>query len=102
MAENSTTVVCKWCSTPFSRRSSGGKAQRFCCEAHRTAFWGSLRAWGSRAIGAGTLTVTDIMNGAPAAHATTCMLAAEGISPAAEVTPADEAGALLAALLAVP
>src|SRR6516162_7753378 len=40
---------------------------RFCRARCRTAFWSALRRWGKRAIAAGTLTVTDLRNGATAA-----------------------------------
>ena len=58
--------ACLWCGHPFRARH-GGTQQRFCCAAHRTAFWSALRRWGKRAIAAGTLTVTDLRNGATAA-----------------------------------
>jgi hypothetical protein len=50
---------CQWCEEPFRARR-GVTAQRFCCSAHRTAFWTALRRRGKRAVAAG-----QIREGAP-------------------------------------
>ena len=44
--------------------------QRFCCGAHRMAFWSALRRWAERAVAAGVLSLDQIREGAPEA----CML----------------------------
>jgi len=68
--------ACIWCDRPFRARR-GGSPKRFCCPAHRMAFWSALRRWGERAVAAGILTVADIRNGDPAA----CALLPGSISP---------------------
>ena len=102
-----TAPACLWCGRPFQARR-GGSPQRFCCGAHRMAFWSALRRWAERAVAAGALTVDHIRSGDPAA----CTLLPGGNSPAskhapkkpASLAPAarpDEAAKLLLALLAV-
>src|ERR1700686_3210694 len=50
-------VHCLWCGRAFRRRTTGGSAQRFCCLAHRKAFWTAARRWTMRAIETGLLSV---------------------------------------------
>ena len=57
-------AVCQWCERPFLGRR-GGSPQRFCCAAHRMAFWSALRRCAERAIADGILTIADIRNSAP-------------------------------------
>jgi hypothetical protein len=51
--------VCLWCERPFQVRR-GSSPKRFCCGAHRLAFWSALRRWAERAVAAGVLTVDHI------------------------------------------
>jgi hypothetical protein len=44
--------ACLWCERPF-RAHRGGSPKRFCCGAHRMAFWSSLLRWAERAVAAG-------------------------------------------------
>jgi hypothetical protein len=44
---------CLWCERPFTPRSTGGSAQKFCCTGHRQQFWIAARRWTMRAIQAG-------------------------------------------------
>jgi hypothetical protein len=64
--DNRTSAPCLWCERPFRARR-GGSPQRFCCAAHRTAFWSALRRWGERAVASGMLPVADLRNGTTAA-----------------------------------
>jgi len=57
-----TLPVCLWCRRPFSARR-GGSPKRFCCAAHRTAFWSAARRWAEKAVVSGFLSVDDIRNG---------------------------------------
>ena len=72
-----TSPVCLWCRRPFSGRR-GGSPKRFCCAAHRTAFWSAARRWAERAVVSGFLSVDDIRNGVGEA----CTLLPRGDSPA--------------------
>jgi len=67
---------CLWCGRTFTPRR-GGSPQRFCCAAHRTAFWSALRRWSERAVAAGALTIDQIRN----ADLTACTLRLGAISP---------------------
>src|SRR4029077_19822948 len=58
-----TLPVCLWCRRPCSARR-GGSPKRFCCAAHRTAFWSAARRWAERAVVSGLLSVDDLRNGA--------------------------------------
>jgi hypothetical protein len=69
--------ACLWCGRPFPARR-GGSPQRFCCSAHRMAFWSALRRWAERAVAAGVLSLDRIRKGDPEA----CTLLAGAISPA--------------------
>src|SRR6516165_4223615 len=40
---------CLWCKRPFRARR-GGSPKRFCCAAHRIAFWSAARRWAERAV----------------------------------------------------
>jgi len=57
-----TLPVCLWCRRPFSARR-GGSPKRFCCAAHRMAFWSAARRWAERGVVSGFLNVDDIRNG---------------------------------------
>ena len=48
--------TCHRCQRPFTPRSTGGKAQRFCSERCRRAFERELRAWARNQIAAGGVT----------------------------------------------
>ena len=73
---------CLWCNRKFPPRSrAGGSPQRFCCAAHRMAFWSALRRWGERALAAGVLSIDQIRNGSLAA----CTLVRDVNSPPADV-----------------
>ena len=54
---------CLWCKRPFRARR-GGSPRRFCCAAHRMAFWSAARRWAERAVVSGLLSVDDIRNDA--------------------------------------
>jgi hypothetical protein len=105
-------VACAWCGRPYTPRTTGGHAQRFCRSTCRRAFDAAGRRWVADAIAAGVLTVGTIRNGGAATRA----LLAGAISPAPvpeearkltsePVLPAQRPGEeaeLLSALLAVP
>jgi hypothetical protein len=74
--DNPNNPPCLWCAHPFGPRR-GGSPQRFCCAAHRIAFWSALRRWAERAVARGALTVDHIRSGDPAA----CTLLPGAISP---------------------
>ena len=65
---------CLWCKRPFRARR-GGSPKRFCCAAHRIAFWSAARRWAERAVVSGLLSVDDIRN--HATEACTLLLGAE-------------------------
>src|ERR1051325_8624199 len=55
------TVHCLWCSKAnalCSRR--GGSAARFCCAAHRTAYWTACRKLGEQAVALGIVSIADL------------------------------------------
>jgi hypothetical protein len=56
-------VTCTWCAKPFSPRR-GGSRQRFCCPGHRNEFHSLARSWAEKAVASGTLTISDLQNGA--------------------------------------
>jgi hypothetical protein len=56
-----TLPECLWCRRPFRDRR-GGSPKRFCCAAHRMAFWSAARRWAERAVVSGFLSVDDIRN----------------------------------------
>jgi hypothetical protein len=60
---------CLWCGREFTRRATGGSAQRFCCLAHRKAFWTAARRWTMRAIEAGLLSVDCLKTAQTSVHA---------------------------------
>ena len=77
---------CLWCNRNFPPRArAGGSPQRFCCAAHRTAFWSALRRWGERAVAAGVLSIDQIRKGSVSA----CTLGGDGDTPPADVRAAD-------------
>ena len=57
-----TSSVCPWCKRAFPARR-GGSPKRFCCAAHKTAFWSAARRWAEKAVVSGLLSVDDIRNG---------------------------------------
>jgi hypothetical protein len=57
-----TLPACLWCRRPFRPRR-GGSPKRFCCAAHRMAFWSAARRWAEKAVMSGFLSVDDIRNG---------------------------------------
>src|SRR5215813_13189898 len=60
---------CLWCSRTFTPRSTGGSAQKFCCEGHRQQFWVAARRWTMRAIEAGLLSVDCLKATQTSVHA---------------------------------
>ena len=58
---------CFWCNDPYTPRSTGGTAQRFCSSDCRAEFHNSVRQWAIEAIERGELTVDQIRNGPGAA-----------------------------------
>jgi hypothetical protein len=60
---------CLWCRRRFKPRRDGGTAQRFCAKTCRRAFDRASRAWVRQEVGAGRLSVTDLMNGPSSARA---------------------------------
>ena len=83
-----TLQVCLWCRRPFSARR-GGSPKRFCCAAHRMAFWSAARRWAERAVVSGFLSVDDIRNGAGEA----CTLL-PGVDSPAPVRVSQKSGAV--------
>lgn len=84
-------ALCLWCQTQFEPRR-GGSPQRFCCAAHRLAFWSALRRWGERAVASGVLTVARIRNAAPEACTLLSAVASpEGVSEDHGLRPASVA-----------
>lgn len=62
-------VVCPWCCTPFTPpKVTHGAAQKFCCAAHRAAFWKAARRWVARAIMSGLLTYDAVRAGGAAVY----------------------------------
>ena len=57
VSDRAETAHCLWCERAFKLRKTGGSAQRFCCLAHRKAFWTAARRWTMRAIETGLITV---------------------------------------------
>src|ERR1700739_5155397 len=80
--------VCLWCRRPCSARR-GGSPKRFCCAAHRMAFWSAAGRWAERAVVSGFLSVDDIRNGVGEA----CTLRPGASSPAPVPSP-QESGAV--------
>jgi hypothetical protein len=62
-------TCCVWCGRAFIRRSTGGSKQRFCCTAHRQAFWIAARRWTMRAIETGLLSIECLKGRALSVHA---------------------------------
>jgi hypothetical protein len=54
-----TALVCPWCGQTLRLRRRGS-AGRFCCAAHRTAYWTACRKWAERAVALGILSVADL------------------------------------------
>jgi hypothetical protein len=77
-----TLPVCLWCKRRFVARR-GGSPKRFCCAAHRMAFWSAARRWAERAVVSGFLSVDDIRNGVGEA----CTLRPGASSPAPVPSP---------------
>ena len=77
---------CLWCKRPFRARR-GGSQKRFCCAAHRIAFWSAARRWAERAVVSGLLSVDDIRNDPTEA----CTLLLEAGSPAPIPSPQQSA-----------
>ena len=73
---------CLWCKRPFRARR-GGSPKRFCCAAHRIAFWSAARRWAEKAVASGVLSVGDIRNGVGEA----CTLRPGASSPAPVPSP---------------
>ena len=60
---------CLWCGRPFTPRTTGGSAQRFCCTGHRQQFWIAARRWTMRAIEVGLLSVDCLKASHTSVHA---------------------------------
>lgn len=54
------TLVCVWCGKGFEPRTTGGRAQRFCCPAHRISYAIKARQYVDHEIVAGRLTVAAL------------------------------------------
>src|SRR5258707_5697973 len=67
--ESAEKAHCLWCGRSFTPRKTGGSAQRFCCLAHRKAFWTAARRWTMRAIETGLLTVECLKAAQASVHA---------------------------------
>jgi len=65
---------CLWCDRLFMPRRGGGSRQVFCQADHRIAFHSAARRWAERAVASGTLSITELRNGAAAA----CTLVSDG------------------------
>jgi hypothetical protein len=66
---SATKTNCLWCGRGFRPRIFGGSAQKFCCSAHRQAFWLAARRWTMRAIEAGLLSVDCLKSSQASVHA---------------------------------
>src|SRR5215831_9808642 len=62
-------ACCLWCDRPFTPRTTGGSAQKFCCTEHRQQFWIAARRWTMRAIEAGLLSVDCLKASHTSVHA---------------------------------
>ena len=51
---------CLWCGVTFERRSTGGKAQRFCSQACRRDFDAGCRAYVASEVRAGRLPIDEV------------------------------------------
>src|SRR5205814_6302944 len=69
VSDRAEAAHCLWCDRAFKPRKTGGSAQRFCCLAHRKAFWTAARRWTMRAIETGLLTVDCIKTAQTSVHA---------------------------------
>jgi hypothetical protein len=69
--------ACIWCGRPFTPRTTGGHAQRYCSPFCRRAFDAAGRRWVTEAIADGSLTLDQLRNGVAATRA----LIPEAISP---------------------
>jgi hypothetical protein len=95
------TALCLWCGASFEPRTSGGRAQRFCCPAHRHAYATAARQYVDREISAARLTVDalkavlDPNHNARVGRATNSLLQASAASPIApgEIAPSALPGA---------
>ena len=64
-----TNCRCLWCHRAFTRRATGGSAQKFCSTGHRQAFWVAARRWTMRAIETGLLSVDCLKAPQTSVHA---------------------------------
>src|SRR4051794_39353887 len=69
VSDRAETAHCLWCDRAFKPRKTGGSTQRFCCLAHRKAFWTAARRWTMRAIETGLLTVDCLKPNHASVHA---------------------------------
>jgi hypothetical protein len=60
---------CLWCDRTFTRRTTGGSSQKFCCAGHRQQFWIAARRWTMRAIEVGLLSVDCLKASHTSVHA---------------------------------
>jgi hypothetical protein len=106
-------VPCAWCGRPYTPRTTGGHAQRFCRSACRRGFDAAGRRWVAEAIATGMLTLDALRNGAAATRALlagaippTLIDEPQKPAPVASAEGADEAVELLddflVALLELP
>jgi hypothetical protein len=70
-------MTCAWCGRPFTPRTTGGHAQRFCSQSCRRAYDAAGRRFVAEAIACGLLSLDQIRKGAAATRA----LLLGGISP---------------------
>lgn len=62
-------TACLWCERPFTPRSTGGRAQRFCRPRCRRSFHAAARRWVLAELAAGRVTLAAIRNGSTATRA---------------------------------
>jgi hypothetical protein len=63
------STPCLWCHRTFTRRTTGGSTQKFCCTEHRQQFWIAARRWTMRAIEVGLLSVDCLKASHTSVHA---------------------------------
>lgn len=61
--------MCFWCSRAFTRRTTGGKPQRFCSPRCRRALDAAGRRYIRDALAGGTLTLAALQSGPGASRA---------------------------------
>lgn len=64
-----TDALCRWCRSTIRASRRRGSPAQFCSEAHRHAFWASLRAWAWASFEAGEVTIDRLRHCPSSVHA---------------------------------